>query len=84
MTGRSCRLSARSSAFALERQPPAAAVSLASAGRKSVSPGTARSHQVLDRLMRGPVFAQADRVVREDEQRVRIFMSAARRMAGLQ
>jgi hypothetical protein len=73
ITGRSCRLSAKKArALALEARRQQAAVSLASAGRKSVRSGTARSHQVLDGLVRGAVFAEADGVVREDEDGVRL------------
>ena len=44
----------------------ASTTSLASPGRIVIRPGMARSDKMLDRLMRGTVFADADRVVRED------------------
>ena len=71
-TGKSCRLSAIK--HALLRSTASCQqlfVSFASAGLKSVSCGMARkTHQVFHRLVRRPIGTQADRVMREDKQRV--------------
>jgi hypothetical protein len=70
---RARRASARCAAIA---KAHASAVSVASAGRITVRPGIARSRRAVRRLMRRPVLAYADAVVREDVERLQLAQRA--------
>ncbi len=70
--GSACRVrtNAAGSCFSRMMTRHASTTSLASAGRRIIRPGMARSDdQLLDRLMRRAIFADADGVVGEDADR---------------